>query len=231
MSKLIWWLGVMIACLMNSVEPFHMDEVGFIINHYYTSTLGEDNPQSIYQQFFNTDMDVQPCSPTPNDLSVYSRYTNGGKAFTINELKYYMLGLPEDKQAGYATYNLAEGEIYPLVAPIPLMVTLSPADSNFSTYMTLTGVGEFRDYTIEIIGMECWYCCIGHTKFDGANYQHQFVDKDSYTKQIKGGQCLGLANSKTQVVIKQKGKKISFDEFYGTTSITANLDANRPATE
>ena len=231
MAKLIWWLGVMIACLMNSVEPFHMEEIGFIIDHYYTSTLGQDDPATIYQQFFSTDRVLQPCNPTPNDLDRYGTHTKGNNIVQATTMFPYLLALSETEATGFATYNIPEGTLKPLVAPFPLKLVTSPTDSNYSTYMLLQGLGEFGDYTFEIYSMECWYCCIGHTKFNGANYQHFNVDKDSFTDTIKTGQCLGLANSKTQVVIKLKGKEISFDEFYDTTGITTNLDATRPGVE
>ena len=239
MGKLLWWLTVTITCVWNSLDPFVMEEIPFHIDSYYTSTLGVDDPAAIYRSFFGGSDLYQPCNPKKKDLSEYMAYSSKYNLHVpgYNETLNYILALPEghDSDKDMHEYEIPEGELVPILAPISLQLQTSPEQSNFSTYSSWKSVGyNGKEYEFTITGMECWYCCIGHEKFDGTRYQHQYVTKDDFNGVVySAGTVLGLANSETRISIKCDGLNITFDEFFGdgTQRFKTFLDGNIKPTE
>jgi hypothetical protein len=80
--------------------------------------------------------------------------------------------------------------------------------------------------------MECWYCCVGHTKTTSGNYRHQYVEAEDFTNTIKAGQFLGLANSNTKITIQdESGRILTFAEFFSMDAESSALkyaDINSP---
>lgn len=208
MAKIIWWLTVIICAMTNHLNPFHMEEISFSLDKYYTSTLGVDDPTAIYASFFDIDAEMyQPCNPSNMALAErFGKAVAGDKSNTVT----YFVVPTGDK----SSYNIPPDTVVPIVAPLNGYISTDPAGSIDSTYMTF--VTTVDDYTIELFNMECWYCCYGHKKYNGAGYKHCNVSKDDYKNRIiQAGQVIGFANSETSIAIKDSsGEYINFDTFF-----------------
>lgn len=215
MAKAIWWLSVIICALVNHINPYHMEEIPFVVNHYYTSTLGVDDPAAIYASFFAMDDALyQPCNATNHVLTA-----SEGKSFApgVTKMRSYFFPISEttfaDETAAY-TYSVPEGIVVPIIAPDNGYIITDPASSVDSTVMSfklsLTG------HTIMLSDMDHWYCCHGHRKYNGVGYKHCAISKDSFAnKTIQQGQVIGYANSKTKIaIIDEEGNSVSFDDFF-----------------
>ena len=224
MAKLLWWLSVIICAMTNQLNPFHMNEVSFNLDSYYTSTLGIDNPAAIYASFFDIDNEVfQPCNPNNNTL-----LEKFGTPIAGDSAKLLTYFLPSSDStftsiSAGQSYNIPEGVVIPILAPLNGIITTDPAGSCDSTFMVFkTTLGG---YTIELHNMECWYCCYGHNKYNGVGYKHFNVSAEDFeNKVIQQGQVLGYANSNTSIAIRnQDGEYISFTDFFGSTPYTTML--------
>lgn len=224
MAKAIWWLTVIICALVNHINPYHMEEIPFVVNHYYTSTLGVDDPAAIYASFFSMDSDLyQQCKPNNRSLT-----ESEGKAFApgSTQMFTYFLPISEDTfsdEASAASYSIPEGKVVPILAPNTGYITTDPASSVDSTQMTFKlSVG---DYTIMLKDMDHWYCCHGHTKYNGVAYKHCGISADDFANRyIKAGEVIGYANSKTRIAILDgDGNEISFDEMYKGFTFNTSL--------
>lgn len=225
MAKLFWWLTVFISCLVNSVSPFHMEEVGFIIDSYYKGTYtGElnasDAPWAIYQQFFLAADEVyHPCNPNQFTLetarsSFKAKYGSCKATTGTWGNKVYFLALP-DGVTDYTSYSIPEGTLVPILAPEDCTKKTRLSESNRSTYMQLqTSTG----YTLVISGMECWFCCTGYTPEDGANYQHMAVSDSDYSDKFASSTVIGLANSNTRIAIYDSNNvNITLAKYFTTS--------------
>lgn len=216
MAKAIWWLTVIICALVNHINPYHMEEIPFVVNHYYTSTLGVDDPTVIYASFFAMDDELyQPCNVSNHKLT-----DTEGKSFATGatSMRSYFFPISEttfaDENSAY-TYSVPEGVIVPIIAPENGYIVTDPASSVDSTVMSFRL--SLHDYTIMLSDMDHWYCCHGHHKYNGVGYKHCAISKDSFAnKVINQGEVIGYANSKTKIaIIDADGNSISFDEFFG----------------
>ena len=228
MAKVIWWLTVIITALTNNVAPFHMEEIPFVQDKYYTSAYGDDvDPKSLYQTFFSAiDDGLVPCHPEATSVPNLFGTTQAGDNAGDWAMKTYFLPTGGDSASIGGSYNIPEDKVIPIVAPMACKILTAPDNSNNSTSMVVetTLTGDLH-YTIELHKLDHWYCCHGNPKYKG-HYKHYGVTSESYP-QINRGQVLGYANSETYIIIyNDKHEPISFDTFFGTTNkYTTKLDA------
>lgn len=223
MAKAIWWLSVIICALVNHLNPYHMEEIPFVVSHYYTSTLGVDDPAAIYASFFAMDDALyQPCNPANRKLSA-----SEGTAVSVGTMYTYFI--PSSDKTGTTdgwqyTYNIPEDQVVPILAPMTGYIITDPASSVDSTMM------DFKitvtDRVIKFANLDHWYCCHGHTKYNGVGYKHCAISSDDFSKRyIQAGEVLGYANSKTCITILDADgvTELSFKDFFETgDSITWN---------
>lgn len=209
MSKVIWILSVLILALFENVQPLVLTESPLIINGYYTSTLGEDDPAAIYQSFYSN-MDRVPCATAPRKATDYEMgertevtYPNGG-------LYAYVLMTTGSDYSG----TVGSDELVPIVAPFPCQILTDPNNSDYSRTMVVRSTLN-PSYKMQITGMERWYCCVTHDKGPSGVYQHAYVDKSSYGRTIDTGYTLGMANDQTSITFLKDDVAIPFTEFYG----------------
>lgn len=218
MAKAIWWLSVIICALVNHLNPYHMEEIPFVVNHYYTSTLGVDDPAAIYASFFAMDDALyQPCNPANHKLT-----SSEGKSCSAGPTGMFTYFIPTSENtftdSEYYSYCIPEDKVVPILAPNTGYILTDPASSVDSTMMDFKiTVG---DYTIKFSNLDHWYCCHGHTKYNGVGYKHCAISYDDFSKRyIQAGEVLGYANSNTCIVILNgNGEEVSFKDFFKTTT-------------
>lgn len=224
MAKVIWWLTVIVCALVNHLNPYHMEELPFIMDHYYTSTLGVDDPAVIYASFFSmSDELYQPCNPANRDLR-----ENEGTAVAAEANSMYTYFIPMgDKTftdaASKLTYTVPAGTVVPILAPVNGYITTDPANSVDSTEMVYKFA--FGEYSLRMVGLDHWYCCDGHSKYNGVGYKHCAVSKSDFdNRTFKQGQIIAFANSGTKILIQnENGEEVSFTELFGS-NYTTSLD-------
>ena len=233
MAKTIWWLSVIICALVNHINPYHMEEIPFVVNHYYTSTLGVDDPAAIYASFFAMDDALyQPCDPSNQQL-----LESEGKSCSADDANMFTYFLPANSNTfsdvtGARTYSIPEGVIVPILAPLNGYITTDPASSVDSTVMSFKLY--INDVTIMISDMDHWYCCHGHTKYNGVGYKHCAVSADDYRNRIiKQGEVIGYANSNTKITILAADgvTEMTFAELFGGTWKTMLEESYRKQVE
>ena len=232
MPKLIWWLTVFISCLVNSVKPFHMEEIGFLIDSYYTGDVGpEENPREIYQSFFATDDELaMACDPKPRfiqDLTgkAKTNFANYRIAAPSGSLV-YPVAVPPQYSNGqdWKLYSPADKEICPIVAPTDGKIVTSIKGSYLCRTMNFKGVlSDGKVYTLRMINLECWFCDYNHGPYDGANYRHALVSDSDYGT-IYAGQVIAYATPNTQIEITVDGTPVNFNDFMSTDGIICKLD-------
>lgn len=216
MYKLFWALSCMVFALLNNVKPYLAATIPFQDDGYYTSTLGEDDPAAIYASFFSTAEELyQPCSPSYiNPPKIYIPDNTAVGSPTIGDLYTYFLPV---STSTFAECNkpIEEGKLVALIAPISGHITTDPANSYWSSYMEFEGSVGAMNCRFVIEDMECWYCCVGHTKTASGGYRHQYVEAEDYSATMSKGQFLGLANANTKITIYVNDRVVSFEEFFG----------------
>lgn len=216
MYKLFWALSCVVFALMNNVKPYLAGTLPFQEEGYYTSTLGVDDPAAIYASFFAAEDELyQPCNPTyinppkiymPGESVVASPDSSGIFAY------FTPVTVPSFDECNEP---IPEESLRALVAPMAGHITTEPENSYWSSFMEFEGTMGSITYKFVFENMECWYCCVGHTKTASGGYRHQYVEAEDYANTMKKGQFLGLANANTKITIFKDGKEISFTEFYG----------------
>ena len=225
MAKLFWMLGCLIFALMNNVKPFMSNSIPFDFTGYYTSTLGVDDPAAIYASFFSADGELyQPCNPSVIEVPKVYLGDKSVQSITEGDIFSYFIPLSASTSEVEINTPIAEGTLVPLVAPMAGVIITDPDASYWSSFMEFKCSFGVKTYTITFEDMECWYCCVGHTKTTSGNYRHQYVEAEDFANTIKQGQFLGLANSNTKITIQdESGKVLTFAEFFGVDDTSSAL--------
>ena len=216
MAKIVWWLSVIIIALINEVAPFHMQEQTFYYEDYYTSTLGVDNPASIYAQFYGLDFDARRvCQTAP----MYQNAVPDYKYNMYGSSAYFLLTKEEVSETDLLSFNVPEGEILPICIPYAYTITSSPKESARSQNISVKCSFGTDEYDVHIVGMECWYCCYNHgIKPECGFYSHYGIDAESYKGVFPANTIVGFANSQTTITINNSaGKQINFTQFLNGT--------------
>ena len=224
MSKILWWLFVIIFAMFENVTPFTMPEQSLIINGYYTSTLGREDPASIYQSFRSGEdedayyqCNVYPHEPTA--VQANSRVIVGvGNVFTFP-----IYGVNNRDYSG----NIEDGDLVPIVAPFDCELVTGPEQSVNSTYMKVKA--KSGNYVLTIQNMDHWYCCDNHKANDLGIWQHYYVTSKSYPDKIPQGSLLGFATKDTRLFFTKNEKETAFADlgFGWEDAKDCLLDGNR----